>query len=640
MKIISSIGVKLFVLVIIATLFLASQFKSPTANEKNLSNASTTYPVPDSQFIIGAFDNARDLNYLYQDSFKFNTWHQYTAPVGSGWKYYANDRYDTTTSLYETHIRNIIDYNNDQKGMRTFMDRPIIEYLVGGQRIDYQCEYIAPNFQADPYWFWAYHTSLNNNTTVYDTIDNSRYGTGETVKRCLRTEQTAQNGYVAIDSGLRANRELSFIQTNDWMKDNAYEWYIMPKIRIDSAFASNLSNDTVIVCKFVLRGWKGNIVKEIPLIVKNFKNNYNLYDGSYKEMYNYITGQTKLEIRKGEIDSCFVNPAGNPFDWDNEINKTDIEVYWSGKCDMWIDRVRIENRPAHQYLTLKEGWLYEKMNKEIEWSRQNYNSQNPIPNYFYFEECQMSHFPMISALNKQIMDSTGNKNELVVWLNYDLFKAHVPNCWQYQFSADMLKTYLYNDFGIKTLVMGAYSLEGFELPDVNRSSYHPNSLSTASYNKYSGVLSYPASPGEYDNWLQDNTDNKIGGTGLIYIDKRIDELSRKGFKIIDCVQAHGWHSVSHKLKEPTNQELEFQACLALSYNAKGIIYFSYTSTRENDTVYGLCITNYPDLSLRTNVYGQSKLEGISSLNTKLIKWGPQRGKRLVYIEIKQKEVTF
>jgi len=131
MKILKSISVKLFVLVTIVTLFLASQFKSPTANENSLSNA-TTYPVPDSQFIIGAFDNARDLNYLYQDSFKFNTWHQYTAPVGSGWKYYANDRYDTTTSLYETHIRNIIDYNNNQKGMRTFMDRPIIEYLVGG----------------------------------------------------------------------------------------------------------------------------------------------------------------------------------------------------------------------------------------------------------------------------------------------------------------------------------------------------------------------------------------------------------------------------------------------------------------------------------------------------------------------------
>jgi len=412
---------------------------------------------------------------------------------------------------------------------------------------------------------------------------------------------------------------MSFNETNQWLKDSAYEWYALPRVRIDSAYAADYSHINEEVCKIVFTGWGGNVEAEFVLKVSSFKKDFSTsYNGNYMESFYDGDILKYLTIEQSKLRNF--TQKDSVFDW-SALCKCDIKVYWSGKCDMWIDRVRIENRPAHQYLTLKEGWLYEKMKKEIEWSGRNYSSGNPIPNYFYFEECQMSHFPMISALNKQIMDSTGNKNELVVWLNYDLFKAHVPNCWQYQFSADMLKTYLYDDFGIKTLVMGAYSLEGFELPD-GRSSYHPNSLSTASYNKYSGVLSYPASPGEYDNWLQDNTDNKIGGTGLIYMDKRIDELSRKGFKIIDCVQAHGWHSVSHKLKEPTNQELEFQACLALSYNAKGIIYFSYTSTRENDTVYGLCITNYPDLSLRTNVYGQSKLEGISSLNTKLIKWGP------------------
>ncbi len=210
---------------------------------------------------------------------------------------------------------------------------------------------------------------------------------------------------------------------------------------------------------------------------------------------------------------------------------------------------------------------------------------------------------------------------MVNFLNYDLFKAHIPESWRYYLSADLLKKYLYDDFDVRTMIMGAYSLEGWETGE--NSSYHPSSLTPNDYNVRTGLLSHPTSSGNYDTWLQDNSENQINGTGLIYVFNEMSELSKVGFKMINGLQAHGWHSSGHKLKEPTNQELEYEACLALAYNSKGIMYFSYDSEHKNDTTYSIGITDLPGYTPRTqNVYGQNKFEGLQYLNAKLQKWGP------------------
>lgn len=135
------------------------------------------------------------MDYQYQKELNLNTWHHYTGPHW-GWLDDSNDHFDKDTGLYKNFVTGIIDENNNDKDMRTLMDRPVIQYLVGGQRIDYQCERIDSNFSVDRYWFYAYRYSLNNDTTVYDTIDNSQYGSGEMVKKCRRTEYTAANGFI------------------------------------------------------------------------------------------------------------------------------------------------------------------------------------------------------------------------------------------------------------------------------------------------------------------------------------------------------------------------------------------------------------------------------------------------------------
>ncbi|MFA7359711.1 MAG: T9SS type A sorting domain-containing protein [Candidatus Kapaibacterium sp.] len=636
MKNLNSIRIKLFILTVTVALFLASQFTSPSAGEKGVSDTITN-PVPDSQFIIGAFHNGTDLDYEYQDSLSLNTWHHYTAPTGWGWPGTINDNYNGDPLEYGPGVMSRIDNNNNNKGMRTLMNRPIIEYLVGGQRIDYQCEFIDSNFNASRYWYYAYRYS-DRASNIVDIVDSSRYGDSiEMVKHCIRTEQSQTNGFVAIDSGLRANRELAFIKTNDWIRDDAYEWYIMPRIRIDSAFAANGNNDSITVCIIVLHGWNDTIVKEIPIRIENFKDSINnLYDGSYREMYSFLLGQTKLEISSAEIDSFFINPDGNTFWWEGSVNKTDIKIYWSGKCDMWIDRVRLENRPAHQYMTQKDSVLISKVNLEVSWAGRNYEATNPIPNYIYYEECQMSHFPAIKALNQQITTYPGSNTELIIFLNYDLFKAHIPQSWKYNLYADLLKKYLYDDYGLRTIVMGSYALEGWDEDDLPkdeqyRNSFHPITLSSSPYDADIGILSNTLSPGNYDTWLQEHFDDSVhlSGVNYSYISNLMDSLSRNGMRIINGTQSHLWFKEGHKLKEPSNEELELQANLALTYNAKGLIWFNYVSDRTyiGSSYYCRGVMEYFQLLQKpvprtSNVYGKNKYLKVCQIDSMLAKRGP------------------
>jgi hypothetical protein len=305
---------------------------------------------------------------------------------------------------------------------------------------------------------------------------------------------------------------------------------------------------------------------------------------------------------------------------------------------MWIDRVRLENEPAQRYLTKRDSVIIYRLNTEIDLAQNN--KRNGVPNYFYFEECEFSHFQAIKELNSQIMDISANNNTLVIWLNYDMFRVHIPGFPRGDRSilnATQLKEYLQDDFGLNTIVMGAYALEGHSNYDVDHNSYwsksyHPNTLFDPDQDYDSsitkGVLSYTATPDFYDNWLQTHIDTGRGGSKLIYIDKLMDGLSKNSdMKIINCPQAHLWYSPSHKLKEPSNEELELQTCLGITYNAKGTMYFAYTSfdnTINSSYARGIIDGATPSSCSPRHIsaYKQDKFNKIGQINSKLQKWGP------------------
>ncbi len=126
-KIISFISI---VFVACISIFVIS---SLSKSSSGIDQITSTNPVQDEKFIIGAFHDGgyySTLNYQYLDQLKFNTWHHYTAPTSWGWKLDPNDKYNLPISGYQQLVQGVIADNN-QHNLRTFMDRPIIEYLVG-----------------------------------------------------------------------------------------------------------------------------------------------------------------------------------------------------------------------------------------------------------------------------------------------------------------------------------------------------------------------------------------------------------------------------------------------------------------------------------------------------------------------------
>ena len=108
--------------------------------------------------------------------------------------------------------------------------------------------------------------------------------------------------------------------------------------------------------------------------------------------------------------------------------------------------------------------------------------------------------------------------------------------------------------------------------------------------------------------------------------KLIYDLSRQGMRIINGAHAHLWYAGGHKLKEPSNEELELQANLALTYNAKGLMWFCYVG--ENKTFdsleYNKGVMDYgtPPTERDSNVYKQNKYLKVCQIDSMLAKRGP------------------
>ena len=612
----------LFILGVI--LILISYFTQPSA-EINKNNSFQSNSIIDTQFQIGAIQDGHRSMYNYiKDSLHFNVWHHYTSLL-RGWDDDTIDNYLADITAYDDIVTQRKG-QNDTKGLRTYFDRPIVSYIISGQRTDYECEVISDSSQL--YWFNSYSNSVNNNITVFDTNDYSRYGAGERVKYCRTNNSVPESIEGYINTGIKANRNLSYGKTaNPWCADDAWDWYVMPRIRIDSVYAAGTINNDSIICRIEITGWNGNVVKNIPLKVINFKkNDLDIYNGSYMDEY-YFDGQDSLYLDTATIRSQFL--SSKVYDW-WETCYVDIKIYWTGKCDMWIDRVRLENVPAHQYLTLNDlvhQKLVEKIDYEIDWA-----NNAGIPNYFYFEENTLSHFPLIKALNKQIMDNSNppNSNSLMIWYNNWLVNAQTPH--HQGLTNTQKRALLIDSCNLKTIMLGWYGLEGWsESEQPNRTSYHPNTLLNDDYEPKEGVLSYSNYPIPYDNWLQNRVETHQDITTIMEINNLMVDLSKtdgtqSGLNVIYCPQAHSFYMEGGPLKEPTNEEIDIQTNIALMHNAKGIMFYSYNSFGNFNIPsmgYSRGIMDTLDWSYipRTNtVYGQNKFAKIQELSRKLNTW--------------------
>lgn len=217
--------------------------------------------------------------HLIKDTLQFNAWHRYGC-------WFPNDNLTSPLNDIADGVNETLT-ENDDRDLRTIFDRPVVRYVSYGQRSDYQCERIAVG---SDYYFHAYNNSVIN-THVSDVTDNMFNGGGAKVKFChfAGSGPGVWSGYV-VDT-LRANRE----QCNriiDHTRDDTFPWYVKPRIRIDTAFANNSSNQNVKVCRIDIFDWNDSLTKSQDIIVGDFKSEFSRYTGNYLEEY-YFAANTR-----------------------------------------------------------------------------------------------------------------------------------------------------------------------------------------------------------------------------------------------------------------------------------------------------------------------------------------------------------
>jgi hypothetical protein len=608
------------------------------------------------KFYIGAMHDGIDckFNYTNLKTLGFNLLHLYA--LGNEFdevnvKYYPkmfwgecgniqNDILKVPVNNFADDIGRILnEMNREIPGMRIVMMRPVIEYLCRGQRSDYQCEQVPAT---DELWFYAF-----NNHETGKTVTDNVFGNGAKVMYC----QAGKDDTGKVVWRLRSNNEQSHRvkspNGNEWHGDSYCLWKIKPRIRVPSGFPE--SNRETPVCKIKVIADDGiTVLKETIIRGRHFLIPGKSYDGGYVEEYNWAAGEN-LDI-KGDWGDKWGRYEARDLkgdDSDPNVNKSDIQVFWFGTCDMWIDYVRVDDDIAGRML--KEPYGDDEFNKMIEdeitkIGMISAGGSTLFMNY-YIEGIEFNQLSCTAFLNEKLKNYSNGKINIIQDLTNTL-SLHVS--WSNRTKIEnpqFLKKYFIDKVGCTQILTDSYPLTGcFE--GEQKFSRIPNTLPVTGGNT---ILARAVSPDEYDIWLQENLNHypyqleadDIGqipcsGTAGLVQDRgnfryRL-ELGNALSKLTDIPlifipQAHQWFRPTEVRREPTNEELNMMINTSLCYGVKGILYFAYNSEQKNQNGwYGTGIADENGNLRLQNFYGQTnpdKVQTIQGISERVAeKWGP------------------
>ena len=617
----------LYVLVLFLALYIPLTHIYSNVNKISYSTSSSD----SNKFMVGVINNGIEdagRYYLLTDSLLCNTWHRYGMwKRGPNW--FQGDSLYADINVYKNYIQSVIE-DNRSHNMRTLFMREKLLYLCSGQRSDYQCE--AANFDNDllPYTYKIHSTGA-------DFQDNSSFGNNNWVRYCSTIPSYGHNqGYVC--RGLRANREQINIHSNwgEYAVDRQYNWYVKPRIRIDTAYANNPANFNNNVCKVEVLNFLGDTILKRDIKVNNFKPSISsIYVGNYMEEF-YPLDNIDF-VLWGDSAKYKFNPT-NANLWD-DTGKVDFRVFWYGQCNMWIDYVRVENQIAYDLFkhNYDNTWLDWEINQIASPNADNIDR-------FYIEEFEFNQIPCMKYVSDYIKSVNSNFS-LMFDINIPTYSVHKEDDTNY-YGASHIKKFLYDPIQPKEVFSYSYPLKARYVnedgnPDGNH--YIPYTLpgkpgDTLEFNPLKEILAIPISPANYDNYLNNLLEVGIGTEQSNRTTMRtLDELSKAtNLPIIFMPQGHLVYWQYHQLKESTNEELALLTYLGLAYGAKGILHYSYNGSGcpvriANDLLkdgYDRGFYNPGGDSCNlfgspryTNAYGQLKWQNIKEINKHLIKWG-------------------
>jgi len=655
----------IIVLILFAPVLIYKFYYPSTENQK------TAVPLPyTDKYLIGVM-NAYQPGFngyieAYDDA-EFNTTHTYL--VAERGYYPGNTLRNTPISFTEEHlfdsvpktkIQTAISNMYNHNGSRFIWQRPKIEWLCSGQSSIYQAEYIAPS---QNYWFYSFN---NRDVVENHEIDSSQYGPENPI--VLFCDQSLHSaGYVVrrLKANTEQSRKLDDPGGNNWEGDSECDWYVKPKIRIPASIPANFPD--LEICRIEVNMNNGTTRKTVidsVIKARHFRpvDAPNSYDGSYLEEFYF--DQTENEIPRSPkfTGDLVINPdlptwsycargTLGPTQPDHEnSNHADIKIWWYDKCDMWLDYVKVENDIAHNLLNpnpLNPLWV--EYNQWIEKEVDAIN-QAPYVYNFYKELFEFNNIPCMAHVNRRLDELTDGKVNFMA----DQLTFYQNNLyWSDRGEIDTpqkLKEMFFDVTGFRQIFLGdPYPLiarrpgcweHGEFVNSQLPITLFPSQDPPASDSVIANILSAPAT---YDRWLQAQLDtvctfykdgpwlheNFLAGV-FTYLMKSGNEVSKLlDIPFIAMLQAHQWVSGGEVDREPTVEEQDLMTNLAVSYGAKGIIYWWMSSFGEDagsnscDYSRGFLIGENDYYEPRyENLYGQPKWDSLKRIINRLETWGP------------------
>lgn len=589
-----------------------SKYENNSAAEIDTGNNSTGGSIssdPD-EFLVGAYsigcatDNKmKELGmnlwqrFLNQEIIEIKDFNQKVFFRGWG----PND------ALFDNTLQtsgDVIKYYNSVSELNNnfiYLTRPKIEMLTFAQRSDYHPFKIA-NHQPSKKGKWYYG---------YNTVDKGAEITddGKYVRKCSVGEN---EGYVVRE--LRPTWEqVKEGVPNNFFRDGYYSWYVEPSVKIPA----NTPRGTKI---FRVEIYKkdGKLFRSVDISRENFDRDGKPYDGSYIDRF-FSGDNNPLFIQSG--DSLYGQPENQSQSF------VDYAIYWYGRCDMFLERVRVENDWAVKLFSgaYDKTWIEPEIMNIADKIKPAYK--------ILVDESDHNMYPAIGYINDKIRKyrNDNQKLSLSAVFNVIFWIPEQRPMWTDAMNLPDVKEYFMSS-GMNEVFTDLYPLYGSKFSSFayGREQLIPNTLSRCSYDVSKGILGEPAKPENYEINLNTNLDY----TGHHYNDflRTANEISRH-FDVphIAAVQIHSWfngNENAYTLREPTNEEIEMLCGIALTYGAKGIIYHSFNSSgnMKAGSVFSRGLVGELDSDINSqcddpvrfhNAYGQEKWNKIISLTAKL-----------------------
>ncbi|MBN1633782.1 MAG: hypothetical protein JW917_06430 [Ignavibacteria bacterium] len=222
------------------------------------------------------------------------------------------------------------------------------DYLLMAEFYQFETEKTGNEASSEGFDFLLVDSSRG----IFDVVDTSIYGNGEIVKYCRKSKLDGSiNEGVILRKSVKLNE--NFGGKSFYNGKYKFDYYFLPRIRIDKIFASNPNNHDYPVCLITVTNSAGDTVIFQNLPVNAFYGEETFsYDGFYMTEFRFGGFLSELKILENKISSK-----------KNKDVLFNVEIYYYGYCDMWIDFIRIENAVAHQFLTKQDASLIKEYEK-------------------------------------------------------------------------------------------------------------------------------------------------------------------------------------------------------------------------------------------------------------------------------------